>query len=379
MEVAAEENTKSSIYDRFSNEMLSRCQKSLDKSSQENPLAANMLAESLVQTANEVKNQFGQEKANEFMSSVISVTDGGVNENSLTAAVGGFFQNLSQEVKGTQEGVNKMAAMKEFLNKGLDQIFQDDEIVNEDFSSGAAVGLSYALNRYFDKPAAVDEENQNGEALGFNADFERVNMGVRNNSRNVDPETGEVWLNVRSASRITASELSTSETAGKVADFLRNEIGNENAASYMESLGEGSHFMEAIGTAVGIVAEEDGQEAARNFVSFLNSNVKSAVENTEDGMKFSGWRLGRDYASDNIEQISGSKTNELWIADGFMEDRLEKNKHQGLYTNWMDNNSGVGSGLTLDINQLYANYQSSAKASPAPTNQPTGNLVDTTV
>jgi hypothetical protein len=92
----------------------------LQNTNPNSPEAALLLADNLVAVVDKIKDEFGQAKANEFMSRILKATDAGVTEKKFTIAVSEFFNQIISESRNNADLPEKLENMKDFLNKGLD-------------------------------------------------------------------------------------------------------------------------------------------------------------------------------------------------------------------------------------------------------------------
>jgi hypothetical protein len=362
----------------------------------QNEDSAAIFEESLVSTLGQIKSQFGQDKANEFMNRILTATDSAVEEKSLSKAIGGFFQDIANDPSVSHDAIKKLENIRKSLNSGLG--------ISEE-KKNTKTGLGYALNVFFHPQSSVDAPS----IKAFDENFERtVLQPTKTESTVMDTTNYDAYL--LGKAHFDETGLAGSETAVKIADYLRNQIGNENAAVYLESLTAGSNFVEGLATACSIVVNENGQGAASNFVSFLNGSIKDEISASQNDVSVLHFDLGLNYADDAVREqslintfpASGTPGNEK-TADGMsLTDLLAANdasydikdftienetlynkKHQGLYM-FLEGkpesaSSGARHGFDLDMTDLYQRYlasgNGSAKTSPE-LNTPKGNLVD---
>ncbi len=373
---SAEIDNKANISEHFAEKMLERCRREMEKRplSDRNMENAKILADSLVTTAKEIERYYGKEQANSFMSQVLSVTDQKVDENLLAGAVKTFFETVKVEGLNAQQ----RKGFSGILNRGCESLvgYEDDGFATgnaeeqgaaeEDMPSSLGsgnYGLAYGMNLFF---GTVTET----ECKDFDLDYNWVTLS----SEPIDLTTGN---------NVTASEFSKSEEAESMADYLLNQIGSEEASDYIKNLLSGSNFMDAVATAVAIVAEEKGQSAAQEYVAYLNHNLKNPIDNSLSEVTFHGWRLP---GVQNIQSNEPNEPNEpsesladLW----FFSSEVEKKGHLGLINKFTDKETGVGIYKTLDLHELYMGYKKSQNVEKESgiqdMNQSTGNLVDTIV
>jgi hypothetical protein len=200
----------------------------LENANPGSPEAALFLAESLTVAADKIKTEFGQEKANEFMSRILTDTDAGLTEKKLTYAISEFFGHLMAESRNNAELPEKLEAMQDFLNKGLD-LTLDPRQLGDMAADGDRPGLSYALNNFFGTKAHISEDGQEAEVKGFNSRFERVYMSVGPGSANPYEKGFLVRHNLGAIKDISP------EIVNEVSSFLREQIGDEALAEYLEN------------------------------------------------------------------------------------------------------------------------------------------------
>jgi hypothetical protein len=162
----AKEAAAKEISARFADTLLGRLMN--DKDNQKSPEEAKALLDSILNTAREIKEQFGQPAANQVMAEILTNTERRVSAENIANAVGGVLRNISgqnklvlyksdiseEEYAQVQETEKKLKDFLKFLN------------AKEEASPGpdgepAPKGLTAALNGYFGLPGlAVKEEDQ---------------------------------------------------------------------------------------------------------------------------------------------------------------------------------------------------------------------------
>jgi hypothetical protein len=342
---------------KFAGEITARLQNANPNS----PEAALLLADNLTAASDEIKKEFGQAKANEFMSRVLLATDAGVTEKELTFAISGFFSQIIAESQNDADFSEKLENMQNFLNKGLD-LTLDARQLRQMIEDGDKPGLSYALNNFFNTKADISEDGQTAEVKGFNSGFERVYMRVQPGNA---AESGvSSWRH-----NFGAIKDISLETINLVSSFLRDRIGDEALAAYLE---KESDFLSAVTTSIAVVAKEYGQRAAAEYVDFLNSNVAPAISSATGAWYLKGWELEGDYPP------AGARPGtDLWVSGGGQAAQNNPDPAPG----GVDNDSGQRPILTVDVDmsELYAAYKK-VVALPIPTpdnlNNPVGNLLD---
>jgi len=335
----------------------------LQNAKPDSPEAALLLADNLTAVAEEIKKEFGQGKANEFMSRILKATDAGVNEKELTIAISGFFRQLEAESRNNADFKEKLENIRTFLNKGLDQPLEPKPL-GALIEDGEKPGLSYALNNFFGSRTEVSENGQVAEAKGFNSGFERVYMRVRNGSADTGENDVFAWRHTFGAIKDISPE-----TLNSVSSFLRNQIGDAALAEYLE---KDSDFLGAVTTSIAVVATEYGRRAASEYVSFLNQNVAPAISSASGTWFLKGWQL------DGHSPAPGARpANDVWVSGGGQVEP-EKKPDPGGAKN--DSGPPVWT-VEVDMNDLYTYYKKAGAAEISlpeggALNSPTGNLID---
>jgi hypothetical protein len=352
----------------------------LDRLLEANPAdrtAAELLAESLTAAAQEIKNSFGREKADEFLAQILKATEAGVSEPALTNAAADFFARIKTESFDQPALLKKLEEMKSFLNGGLELALEPGRLEDK-LQPGEVPGLSLSLNNYFGHEPVRQEDSEKAELKAFNLNFEWVGTIV-------EPKEEELpfggFFVVFSGSNVKSSDFTVSqELLDQITGFLREDIGSENAAACLEQ-GAAADFLASVTTAIAIVSRENGQEAAQRLTSFLNDKAAPSVRTAS--IQLEGWYLSRDYGQPDAP-VPQRPAGRLILADGEKMDEIIRKQHQGAVSNWKDKN-GVTSEVTLDLNDLYdiylANFspKNSDNASNSVVNNVKGGFIDNIV
>ncbi|MDR1083574.1 MAG: hypothetical protein LBP22_01650 [Deltaproteobacteria bacterium] len=357
----------------FETEILSRLLADLTEDS----APAILLADSLSSAALEVSSKFGQDKANEFMVRILKATDGSVSEQALIVAVSSFFGQIKAMAVSSPELFGQLEKMKDFLNQGLDLALDESQLESR-LKLGDKPQLSYSLNKYFNTPATLSEDKNSAETYGFNANFERVALKVEAAG---EDSYGSGFFKIYSF-RYLSQRGFTPEGGllSEMASFLRDSIGNSEAADYLQENGI-ADFLGSVSTVVSVVAKENGREAAKSLISYLNQNVAPEAKSADGNVRIRGWHLGRDYANPDLEVPAerGERPDisSFGISSGEAEDLLKLKGHQGLSINSVDKN-GVVCGTAVDLNELYDAYKNAVISHGGGNlNSPFGHLVNT--
>lgn len=358
--------------ENFKAAILSRAERFQKSGQTENTSAeaAQALADSLAQAAAEVKTVMGQEAANAFMAKVLTGLDkNGFNLEGLTESVGSALRDVGQA-----SSPSKIKQLAESFNKDLSAPADDE--------NGRAVkSLSRAIGDFFGLEKT--ESEQGGTAEGFTLDGRWGQVEV------ADEESGTLFIKgteeaaeqaLGASAAFGLGELG-SDTKNDLVDFLRLELGAEEAAAYLENQGDEADFMSTMDTVITKALEEvkDPSTAAK-LEQYLNDQVKTAVNavvgakrNPFGDVEFEGWDLSQGAAviGEDGRPVAGStefsskwrytnRDDVTYTRNGRVQAQTKKEDEQA-------EDEGTGSTMA-DLVKKVAD-RSSAK---------TGELVDTT-
>jgi hypothetical protein len=344
---------KASISDtgKFACEFLRRCR----ASSQGDEQSAALLTESLLNAASEISNRLGQDKADEFLTDILTYTERSLTENRLSGAITEFFGKFRQEALKNGELNAELSSLSDIFNSGLDIFIDKDKMLPERLAQGHPPGVAFAINNFFSTDYTVAENKGSVVTMGFdysNGNVERIEMTYAKEPEWLEdgPAGPGYYLRVGTGQSVTASELVNSETDGtisQVADYLRTEIGNEKAAALLATLTSDSNVMEAVASTIAIVATENGLDQAIEYVRHLNGNLKNAINSVApEGLTFDGWTI-------HSPLKSSKASNSGLTLHSSMDDIFEKGR-LALDSHWQNDN-GVGvSTQPRDLTELYS-------------------------
>jgi hypothetical protein len=186
--------------------------------------------ESITAAIEEIKKEFGQTAANKAMADIITGTEKAVTAEAIAGAINGVLKSLAEANEETindplvtREEYEAALKMKEQLQSFVTKL--NDGSANEDGSAGS--GLNEALNGYFDLPPDSHKY--------FTEDYAWVSPSEKAADEEYDSQKGF---------KLSVKELGR-ETLQGFADFLRTEVGSEEAARYIESLGDDDDIFDA--------------------------------------------------------------------------------------------------------------------------------------
>jgi len=260
------------------------------------------LVDSVAQAAAEIKTIYGQDAANAFMANVLKgVDEKGFNQESLTKSVSTALKDVAQCGSSSQ-----LQKLTESFNQGLGAADNPD---------GRAVkGLSQAVNDFF---GLEKQETKNGQtAQGFTANGNWGEVAVE------DAGSGPLFVQGTPEVAQSALEASASfqmkaigqDTKDDLVNYLREELGAEEAAAFLESAPGKADFMSTMDHVIELALKEaDGSENAAKLENYLNDQVVMAVNASSEAnrnpfgyVEFEGWDL-KSPASGGTS-VDGEKT-----------------------------------------------------------------------
>jgi len=339
---------------KFAVEFMRRCQASAKGDEQ----AATLLTESLIKAASEISSSFGQEKADEFLNDILAYTEKSLTESRLSGAISDFFGKFSQEAIKNNEVASKICELVKSFNSGLDILCDKENLLPKRLLQERRPGLAFAMNNFFSTDYTVSENKGRVIAKGFDYYYgavKRLDISYSREGEWQDDGPGGpgYYCYVYTGDKLTVGELESNGALSEVAAYLKTTIGNERAASYLETLDAEANLMEAMTSTIAIVALENGVDPAIEYVRHLNGNLKNAINSVtlpQNGAIFDGW-----FFSDSLK-TSQLPNSELTVHAGY--DDIFGKGHLALDWSWQTN-SGIGEMVPLkDLNELYSSLRS---------------------
>ena len=222
----------------FAATLLSRLDSSqlkADSDDKKTLVESQALVDGLMAVIDEIQDKFGQNAANQAMAEILTNTESGLNANRIANAISGVLQGLANNVAGTmnnsevtaeeyEEALKTEEKLKEFRN------FLNQESIN---AGGKELqGLSAALNSYFGNPSLAEDEQKQ-----FGDDFSWMSANEIAEKQANKADSLNLTLSVKELGQLNVDEL---------VKFLREEIGHEEAARYIENLGEDDDIFNAV-------------------------------------------------------------------------------------------------------------------------------------
>jgi hypothetical protein len=344
--------------------------------------SANLLTDSLMNAASEISRRLGQEKADEFLDTILAETESGFTENRLTGAICGFFNEFTPKARQDTSLAVELMELSHVFNKGLD-IFIDEEKLPEKISYGG-LSLAVAMNNFFSTGYTVAEDGKSVTAKGFHYavaggshSFNRVDVKYEKPPENEGfdwqnrregagwhgwlengPNGAGEYLFLTTGDNLTVNNIIDSGNEGeflKAANYLKASIGNERAASFLETLTAESNVLDSIHATISMVAMENGADQAMEYVRYLNGGMKSAINSASaKGLDFLGWtfQTPEGKVAHRPPSVLDSPNGGLTLGNGGVPEILKKG-HSTVDYFWI-NQTGVGIGPPpIDLTKLY--------------------------
>ncbi len=242
VEQASKEEAKQKLIQNFETTLLSRLEKTENPNAKEKTPAdtraeeAKVLANSITATIEQIKKEFGKEAANEVMANILTSTEDGVTADKIANAIGSVFAafaNSAKEAATSATATPDDLAKADETNKKLEKMVKFLNAGEPDKTDGEKSALTGALNEFFGMNAFEEDDRDR-----FTADFKWI-------SRNEEIENEKAKGHKEKDFYLTFEELGK-ENTDRLINFLRNDLGDEAAAQYIESLGEDADVFEAI-------------------------------------------------------------------------------------------------------------------------------------
>ncbi|MDR2405431.1 MAG: hypothetical protein LBE27_03570 [Deltaproteobacteria bacterium] len=318
----------------------------------------NQLKSSIITLSSEIGRKLGTEAENEFKVGILKATEDSVNEEKIAGAVTDFFTQVRMLPDKYPTAYKHLASFNDYLNLGLDSL-------SDESAETCEKGLAYSLNVFFNGKsiAASSDPEIKYFSTAFAWEKREKELEAAETDDGLD---GYFVMDFPSSEIIKSEDFSISqEYIQMAADYLRGKLGSEQAADYLLE-NYSTKFTESFATVVATVAKENGQEAAYDFVLFLNENVAPNLE--ASGFTFRGWNLMNDYSKSRDEWLdlpAVDQENGLWVGDNEKESELQIKRHQGVLSNFNATDSETGAKLSVpvvyDLDELYDTFLSSQK------------------
>ncbi|UQZ90319.1 hypothetical protein C4J81_14340 [Deltaproteobacteria bacterium Smac51] len=291
------------VYSNFKESLMNRLEHSqrsglASGSSQED---AQALVDSITATVAKVKDTFGQEAGNAAMSKILKDLDQkGFSLESVTETVSDAVRHASQSGTSRQK-----AEFYEELNEDLGANLEEGK-------SDKTKSLSRAINDFFGLEGETNEKGDKAKVMGFDekGNWREVDVEIEK-----EGESGQLFLEgtpeaaedaLRGSSSFTLKDIGQ-DTVDDMVDFLRNDMGSEEAASYVESQSKHADFMNTVDMAINKALENSPDRAAdvAKLEQYLNGDVKMAINNSSKinsnlfgNVEFEGWTINSGVSSE---------------------------------------------------------------------------------
>lgn len=293
---------KRNVSDNFKEALLKRLEYSQRAGTAAGPTAAEAraLVDSIANTVSKVKDSFGQEAGNAAMNTILkNIDQKGFSLESVTETVSEAVKVASSS-GGARRQAEFMAGLNEDLGADL-----------EDANPNKIKSLSRAINDFFGLEPEKTENPEKAKTMGFDdrGNWRELEVEVEEDGQELflegTPEGAEEAL--AGTASFTMDDIGRDAVDG-LAAFLRDEMGSEEAAAYVESQAPNADFMNTVDMAINKVLENSPNRAAdaARLERYLNGDVKSAINNSAKtnrnlfgNVEFEGWSLDGGAPAEN--------------------------------------------------------------------------------
>ncbi len=311
---------KLNVSDRFTETLLSRLANIQDETgAKKTPEDSQKLVNSITATIEEIRKKFGQEAANRAMADILTGTEKNMTADAIAGAVSGVLKGLSE---ASEETIKDPSATKEQYEAALKTKEQLQEFVkklneansNEDGSGNS--GLNGALSSYF----GLSAESQKN----FTDDYSWASP-IKDGISSEGGSYKAFAMSVKEFGRAPLQEF---------ADYLRSEVGSEEAAKYIEGLSDGEDVFDAVDRVRNILLEnthvtEPDAESIRRFGASFPQRAGEGVEQLGKVNRYLAENMV-DAANESIRGSAEIKAR-LQAATAYDSDRNQSDTY-GLYT-----------------------------------------------
>ncbi|UQZ91384.1 hypothetical protein C4J81_18980 (plasmid) [Deltaproteobacteria bacterium Smac51] len=230
----ASEAANKNVAQNFESTLMRRLTKARNEAEadEKTPEELEAMMGSIMDTVKEVKKEFGNETANQLMAEILTGTEKGVSGDRIAGAVSTVLKgikNSNNAVINKSDVTADELAKAEELNKKLESFVG---FLNKGDADEEGGSLNSALNSYFGFSKMAEDDQKN-----FGDDFAWLSA---NQIRANEQSTGQ-----SQQCGITVEEFGR-ENLAELVDFLRNDLGDEKAAQYIETLGDEDDIFDAV-------------------------------------------------------------------------------------------------------------------------------------
>lgn len=363
------ETQKKAVTQNFAASLLTRLTESggADPENQTTQEEAQALVDSITAAVDELKKQFGQEAANKAMADILTATNDRPSSDLIAGAISGVLHELKASNQQTldnsdpeSEDYDKALKLEQRLNDFLEYL--NAKSINQDGKDVA--GLSEALGAYFGSASMGGNDKKTfQEDFTFQSAQSAPSAGTDAASPGFSLSAGEIGR----------------EVVQGLADYIRSEIGHEEAAAYIENLADSDDIFDAVDHVRNMFLANttltDGiiTEPLNGDVELWNEGSKALA-----GMQSLPQRVGPgvDQLRKLSDYLEGSLVDE--VNNAIRNDAAVDRRFQGFMTRYGDEGQKSGYGLlTWPRTQSVGGLQDMTYG-PERRTWNTGNIGDTT-
>ncbi|KMY68839.1 hypothetical protein AAU61_04450 [Desulfocarbo indianensis] len=266
---AADQNSETSVRERFTAEMERRMAAAPVEDKQGEVKDYQPLLDSLTSTIDGLEERLGAEAANAAMAMVLQSTSQGFSDYSLGGGLCVVLEHVCAEY-----GSSQFSDVINEWDKDLKELFSEPGPEQ----NGRIYSISYAMAKYFDYEVEFSSSGMTARVKQFVS-----HSAVREDSGRIVVERGLRYVShpdgshsfISGACNFTTDKIR--EDLQPVIDFFRDQIKSDDAASYLENMSDEGVFEQGMARALSIVYGEQGMESLREAVGFLNSYLVDSI------------------------------------------------------------------------------------------------------
>jgi hypothetical protein len=205
------------------------------------------LANSLVETAEEVRKVFGYAEANRFMATVITATETGFSEDRLAGAVTDFLNSVKGKAFGTMTKSGVTDAESATADQTLGKLSSFLVFLNNGSAEGKnSTSLASAMNIFFGREYSEEDDKK-----FFSADLKWTSAREQKTDEEAKNKAAAL-----AAFIITREELGA-EVIDAAVNYLSTTVASQQAAKILDDLKQDDDVFDAVDQVRSVLSEED--------------------------------------------------------------------------------------------------------------------------
>ena len=237
----------------------------------------DMLVKSLSASIKALEESYGEEYAQEAMAGILGATeDGNISVGSIVGGLSAVMEKVSTDIMFGDSSGNHVEFMKSLI-KDDSYLFacHKDEADHVVADNERALGLGYALNRYFGLNVEESEDGLMAKAHTFQ------NIGLGDSFQEAlisDSITSGIDQIIAAPPDALKGSVIAPEVIESFSNFIGQLVGDEHAAAdIFEKLTNSSDFMTTATEVIGSIYEKYGADTAAKIVGYMNDNMRDSL------------------------------------------------------------------------------------------------------